>query len=128
MFVLVFSILISNFSYMYKNLRLIYITTSNKEEARRIGRMLVEEKLAACVNIIDGMESIYRWEGKIEEASECILIAKTHYSKVKPLTERVKALHSYQCPSIVSITLTEDEGNIAYLNWLLEESKDELKM
>ncbi len=108
---------------MYYNLRYIYITTSNKEEARKIGRKLVEERLAACVNIIDGMESIYRWEGKVHEAAECVLIAKTHYSKVKKLTERVKELHSYSCPCIVSMTITEDEGNKEYLDWLVRDSK-----
>tara|TARA_R110000868_G_scaffold235273_9_gene489180 strand:+ start:40454 stop:40780 length:327 start_codon:yes stop_codon:yes gene_type:complete len=108
---------------MYYNLRYIYITTSSKEEARKIGFALVEEKLAACVNIIDKMESIYRWDGEIKEANECVLIAKTHYSKVKKLTNRVKKLHSYNCPCIVSLTITEDEGNKEYLDWLIKESK-----
>ena len=110
---------------MYNNLRLIYITTSTKEEARNIGRDLVEKRLAACVNIIDGMESIYRWEGKIEEAQECILIVKTHYSKVQALTNRVLKLHSYECPSIISFTITEDEGHTPYLDWIIQETKDE---
>lgn len=109
---------------MYNNLRLIYITTPTKQEARTIGRTLVEEGLAACVNIIDGMESIYAWEGKIEEAKESILIAKTHYSKVKLLTKKVKKMHSFDCPCVVSVTLTEKEGNHDYLNWLLKESRE----
>ncbi|HLR26650.1 MAG TPA: divalent-cation tolerance protein CutA, partial [Fodinibius sp.] len=75
---------------MFLNLRLVYITTGSKEEAQSIGRKLVEEKLAACVNIVDGMESIYRWEGKIVEDQETILIAKTPYHNVKDLTKRVK--------------------------------------
>lgn len=108
---------------MYYNLRYIHITTSTKEEARKIGRVLVEDRLAACVNILDGMESIYHWKGKIEEANETILIAKTNYSKVRALTEKVKELHSYDCPCIVSLTITEDEGNKEYLNWLLNQSK-----
>lgn len=110
---------------MFYNLRLVYITTKNREEARKIGRTLVEEKLAACVNIIDGMESIYRWKGKIEEAKEAILIAKTPYHNVKPLTERVKKLHSYECPCVVSLTLTEQEGNDDYLRWLIKETQDQ---
>ncbi len=109
---------------MYNNLRLIYITTGNREEAERIGRSLVEQRLAACVNIIDGMKSIYRWEGEVEEAQETILIAKTHYSKVKALTEQVKSMHSYDCPCVVSISLTEEEGNADYIRWLIKESKD----
>ncbi|RNC83900.1 MAG: divalent-cation tolerance protein CutA [Balneola sp.] len=107
---------------MYYNLRYIYITTSSKEEARKIGRDLVEKRLAACVNIVDGMESIFWWEGKIEESNECVLIAKTAYSKVRALTDRVKELHSYDCPSVVSLTITEDEGNKDYLDWLIKES------
>lgn len=109
---------------MYNNLRLIYITTSDKEQARTIGKDLVENRLAACVNIIDGMRSIYRWKGELVEETETILIAKTHYSKVKKLTKRVKKLHSYECPCVISLTITEDEGNEDYLNWLLDESND----
>ncbi len=71
---------------MFFNLRLVYITTGSKQEAKSIGRSLVEEKLAACVNIVDGMESIYRWEGEIVEDQETILIAKTPYHNVKELT------------------------------------------
>ncbi len=110
---------------MFYNLRMVYITTKDKEEARTIGRTLVEDKLAACVNIIDGMESIYRWEGQIEEANEAILIAKTPYHNVKPMTERVKELHSYDCPCIVSLTLTEQEGNDDYLRWLIKETQNQ---
>jgi len=110
---------------MFYNLRLIYITTKDREEARKIGRTLVEEKLAACVNIIDGMESIYRWKGKIEEANECILLAKTPYHNVKPLTERVKEMHSYECPCVISLTMTEQEGNEGYLRWLIKETKSQ---
>jgi len=110
---------------MFYNLRLVYITTGNKEEARKIGKTLVEERLAACVNIIDGMESIYRWEGEVREDNECILIAKTPYHNVKPVTERVKELHSYDCPCVVSLTLTEQEGNEEYLQWLIKESKSQ---
>lgn len=107
---------------MYYNLRYIYITTSSKEEALKIGRDLVEKRLAACVNIVDGMQSIFWWEGKIQESQECVLIAKTTYSKVRALTDRVKELHSYECPCVVSLTITEDEGNKDYLDWLIKES------
>lgn len=113
---------------MYNNLRLAYITTKNKEEARSIGKKLIQEELAACINIVDGMESMYRWEGKIVEEKECVLIAKTHYSKMKILTKRIKELHSYDCPCVLSITLTENEGNKDYLEWLISESKGELSV
>ncbi|WP_138432023.1 divalent-cation tolerance protein CutA [Fodinibius saliphilus] len=108
---------------MFYNLRLAYITTKDKEEARSIGRTLVEEKLAACVNIVDGMEAIYRWEGEVVEDSETILIAKTPYHNVKELTTRVKELHSYECPCIISLQLTEQEGNDDYQQWLIKNSK-----
>lgn len=108
---------------MFYNLRLVYITTSNKEEAKDIGRTLVKENLAACVNIVDGMEAIYRWEGEIVEDEETILIAKTPYHNVKKLTNRVKELHSYDCPCVISLQLSEQEGNEEYQHWLLEESQ-----
>lgn len=103
---------------MFKNLRLVYITTSDKKEAKKIGRALVNERLAACVNIIDGMESMYRWKGQVEEDNECILIAKTNLRHVSKLTNRVKELHSYECPCVITFTLNEQEGNGEYLDWL----------
>lgn len=106
---------------MYHNLRLAYITTSDKEEARKIGRSLVENKLAACVNIIDGMESIYEWKGELVEAKETILIAKTHYSKMAAINEHVKALHSYEVPCIISYSINEEGGNKEYITWLLNQ-------
>lgn len=108
---------------MFFNLRFVYITTSNKQEAREIGHLLVEEKLASCVNIVDGMEAIYRWKGEIVEDQETILIAKTPYHNVNELTERVKELHSYDCPCVISLQFTEQEGNEEYQHWLLKNSK-----
>jgi len=108
---------------MFFNLRLVYITTKDKQEAKMIGKKLVEEQLAACVNIIEGMESIYRWEGEIVEDNETILIAKTPYHNVKELTNRVKELHSYDCPCVISLQLSEQEGNEEYQHWLLKNSK-----
>jgi periplasmic divalent cation tolerance protein len=106
---------------MYRNLRLVYITTNNEEEALKLGRKLVEERLAACINVIPAMKSVYRWEGELVEDNEAILIVKTHYSKMPELTEFVKKAHSYECPCVVSFNLSEDEGNTEYLNWLLGE-------
>lgn len=103
---------------MFRNLRFVYITTKNRKEAKNIGSTLVKEKLAACANIIDNMESIYEWKGKIESDKECILIAKTTYGNVSDLTKRVKELHSYEVPCVVSINLSEQEGNEEYLDWL----------
>lgn len=103
---------------MFRNLRFVYITTKNHKEAKKIGSALVEEKLAACANIIDNMESIYEWKGKIETDSECILIAKTTYGNISDLRKRVKELHSYDVPCVISINLSEQEGNEEYLDWL----------
>lgn len=108
---------------MFKNLRFVYITTKDKEEARKIGKAIIEARLAACVNIIDGMESMYHWNGNVETDNETILIAKTPYHNVNELTKLVKDLHSYDCPCVVSLTLTEQEGNEDYLHWLLKEAR-----
>jgi periplasmic divalent cation tolerance protein len=104
---------------MFRNLRFVYITTKDREEARKIGEDLVQSRLAACVNIIDGMETIYRWKGEVETGTECILIAKTTYSNVARVTERIKEIHSYEVPCVISLNLAEQEGNEEYLNWLL---------
>ena len=99
---------------------LVYITTKNKEEAKKIGKKLVEERLAACVNIIDNMNSMYRWEEKIEYDSEAILIAKTRQSLFKKLTARVKELHSYAVACIIALPILD--GNTEYLRWLEQET------
>ena len=102
-------------------LNLVYITTKDKEEARRIGKELVKARLAACVNIIDKMNSFYWWEGKIQDEFEAILIAKTKESLVSELIEKVKSLHSYSCPCIISLPILD--GNKEYLEWLEKETK-----
>ena len=95
---------------------LVYMTAGSPEEARRIGDALVTEQLAACVNLIDGMTSIYRWQGDIQRDTETVIIAKTVERHVEALTERVKALHSYDCPCVV--TLPIDAGNADFLTWI----------
>ncbi len=95
-----------------------YITAGSRDEALRIGRRLVEERLAACVNILDGMTSVYRWEGAVEEAGEAVLIAKTRADLFERLAARVRALHSYDVPCVVELTV--GRGNPAYLAWLEE--------
>lgn len=96
--------------------RFIYITAGSEAEARKIAAALVEERLAACANIIPGMRSIYRWEGKIAEDEETVIIAKTVKDRVPALIERVRALHSYDCPCVVSLAV--EDGNPEYLDWL----------
>ena len=108
---------------MYYNLRMVYITTPDKATAKTIGRKILKNHLAACVNIVDGMESMYWWEGKIIEDKECILLVKTHYSNMKQLTKLVNKHHPYDCPCVISYTITEDEGSEEYRNWLIKESQ-----
>lgn len=93
-----------------------YITAGSPEEAARIGRALVEERLAGCVNILPGMTSIYRWDGAIETATETVLIAKTRAGLFERLAARVRELHSYEVPCVVE--LPAGRGNPAYLDWL----------
>jgi periplasmic divalent cation tolerance protein len=99
---------------------LVYMTVESKAQALSIGRSLVEERLAACVNVIEGMNSIYRWEGKIEEADEVVLIAKTRRARLDQLIARVKALHGYDCPCIVALPIVK--GNPDYLAWIDRET------
>lgn len=100
----------------------VYMTTATVEEARVIGRRLVEERLAACANILPAMESIYRWQGRIEAAQEAVLIAKTRAVLVDQLAARVRELHSYDCPCVVALPITA--GNPAYLRWLGAETSE----
>ncbi len=98
-----------------------YITTSNVEEATRIGRTLVEGRLAACVNILPNMQSLYWWQEKIQSDNECVLLAKTSAEHCQALVEQVKKLHSYQCPCIALLPVTG--GNPNYLQWIIDETK-----
>lgn len=103
------------------NVNLIYITAGSVEEARTIGNKLVSDRLAACVNIIDNVSSMYWWEGEIQDDKEVILIAKTKESLVPELVEKVRSMHSYSCPCIVSLPILN--GNRAFLDWVVEETK-----
>jgi periplasmic divalent cation tolerance protein len=98
----------------------VYITAKDKAQALAIGRALVEDRLAACVNVWDGMTSVYRWDGAIEEASEAVLIAKTTEPHLPAIIERVKGIHSYQIPCVVAWPLAA--GNPPYLNWIERET------
>lgn len=97
-------------------IRWVYMTADSVEEARRIGRLLVEKRLAACVNIIENMISIYRWEGEIQDGAEAVLIAKTQAGRLSELIEEVRAAHSYSCPCVVVLPITE--GNPEFLEWI----------
>lgn len=99
---------------------LLYVTCASLEEAAKIGRALVEERLVACANIIPGMRSIYRWQGKLAEESECVLILKTRAQLVEKATARVKALHSYSVPCVLELPV--GRGHQPYIDWLLAET------
>lgn len=96
---------------------LIYTTYPSLVEASKAGRALVETGLCACVNIIPGMRSIYRWEGRIEEAEETVMILKTRAGHVTRVTGAVKRSHPYEMPAV--LVLPVSGGNQAYIDWIL---------
>ena len=96
--------------------RIVLTTTANPEEATRLGRTLVEERLAACATLIPAAQSIYRWEGEVETASETLLLLKTAPQQLEALEARLLELHSYQTPEF--LVLRVESGNPAYLDWL----------
>jgi len=98
----------------------VYMTVATREEAETIGRTLVEERLAACVNLLPDMRSIYRWHGRIESASEIVLIAKTRQDLTHALLARVNILHSYDVPCAVVLPITD--GLPDFLRWIDEET------
>ena len=99
----------------------VYMTAGSVDEARGIADALVTDRLAACVNMIEGMISVYRWQGAVQHDTETVLIAKTRKDRVEALTERVKALHSYDCPCIV--TLPVESGSDDFLDWINDQLK-----
>ncbi len=92
------------------------VTAPSQAEAEAIGRAVVEARLAASVNIVPGVSSLYWWEGAVREAGEAMLWMKTRADLVAPLTTRVKALHSYACPCVIALPITG--GNADYLAWI----------
>lgn len=97
---------------------IVFITTSNEDEASKIARTLVESKLAACVNIVRNLRSIYRWQGKIEDESEILMIVKTQKRLFQSLAQKVREMHSYTVPEIIAMPVIE--GSEDYLKWLKE--------
>jgi periplasmic divalent cation tolerance protein len=100
------------------NKRIVLTTAASEEEARKIGRHLVEQGLAACVNIIPGVESIYRWKGKIESAQEWLLIVKTTAERFPAVRDAIRELHSYDLPECIAFSV--EDGSLPYLKWLEE--------
>ena len=97
------------------------VTCKDRAQAQRIGKALVGERLAACVNVVPGVTSIYRWEGRVEKAGEVLLIIKSRAALAKKLATRVRALHSYSVPEVVTLPIVS--GSPAYLSWLRESTR-----
>ena len=108
----------------YKNMCepiVVLVTCGSEEEALKIAHSLVEGQLAACVNLISPIRSIYRWEGKIWDETEWLLIVKTQRQRFEELEKEVKSLHSYSVPEIIGLPIVE--GTSSYLDWLEEMTK-----
>jgi len=94
----------------------VLITASSEEEALKIAESLVNEKKAACVNIVPGVDSVFRWEGKLDSARESLLLVKTKASLFPEIVELVKRMHSYEVPEIIALPIIA--GSEDYLKWL----------
>ena len=99
----------------------VYVTTPTHAEAETLARAAVEERLAACANILPAMTSLYRWQGKIEEGREAVLILKTRAALFDALTARLKTLHPAECPCIVALPLVA--GEAGFLRWIGDETQ-----
>ncbi len=100
----------------------IYMTAGSKDEAAKIGKELVTARLAACVNILDNMNSVYLWQGEIQVDTEVVMIAKTTEDRIPQLIEKVQSMHSYDCPCIVSLPVLG--GYQPFLDWVAAEVKN----
>ncbi len=99
----------------------IYVTAADEAEAERIARKVVEERLAACANMLGAIKSVYWWEGKVCEGDEVALVLKTSNSRKDELVNRIRQLHSYDCPCIVCLPIAD--GNSDFLQWIDSETK-----
>lgn len=99
----------------------VYVTARDLAEGRKIAQHLLTQKLAACVNIVSGVESHYRWEGKLEQSSEVLLVIKARKAHFGKLTKAVKDVHSYSVPEIIALPIADGERK--YLAWLGQETQ-----
>ncbi|MCS7279508.1 MAG: divalent-cation tolerance protein CutA [Thermodesulfobacteriaceae bacterium] len=102
----------------------IYVTFPSEEEAKKIGKILLEERLCACINLYSQVKSFYWWEGKIEEATESILIVKTRKALAKKVEETILKYHSYTVPCIM--VFSAEEGFKPFIEWIYRETKEDL--
>ena len=100
--------------------RVAFSTAPDAETAARIARALVEERLAACVNLVPAVRSIYRWQGVVEDQTEVLLVIKTSAERVGPLAERLRALHPYEVPELLALPVAAGLG--PYLDWVAAEA------
>ena len=94
----------------------VLVTTSSEEEATVLGKMLVEHRLVACVNVLPKVKSIFQWDGKISEEEECLMILKTRKPLFRALEKTIIAQHSYDVPEIIALPIVE--GSPSYLSWV----------
>lgn len=99
----------------------VYITTSCSDESHKIGKILVEERLAACANIFPEIASIYQWDGKLCESKESVLILKTRSNLFQKVEAHVRSVHSYETPCIVALPIVS--GSKEYIDWISKETK-----
>lgn len=99
----------------------LYVTCANAVEAETIARALVGERLAACANVLGTVRSFYWWNGEVQDGSEVALVLKTQRNRVDAATERIKVLHSYDCPCVVSLEIRG--GNRDFLEWIVRETQ-----
>ncbi|MHB8872700.1 MAG: divalent-cation tolerance protein CutA [Myxococcaceae bacterium] len=95
---------------------LVLVTAPNLDKAAELGRTVVEEGLAACANLVPGLRSIYRWEGKVHDEGEVLMLLKTRDALFDALRERIVSLHPYQCPEVLKLAV--DAGHAPYLDWV----------
>lgn len=100
--------------------RVVLVTAPDAEVAERLARTLVDERLAACVNAVPAVRSFYRWEGRVEDASEVLLVVKTRADRTAALAARVREIHPYELPEVLELPAVG--GSPAYLDWLRKES------
>lgn len=102
---------------------IVYMTAPNRREAESIGRQLVEQRLAACVNILGPIRSIYRWQGKVHHAGETAFLAKTRATLMRKLVRQVRAQHGYECPCVVALPI--QGGYRPFLQWIADETRQD---
>ncbi len=101
------------------NVRFVYVTVGNKDEAATIAKALITSGLAACVNILDNMQAFYMWEGKLQDDAEVVMIAKTTEARIPELVEKVRSLHSDDCPCVLALPVVG--GHQPFLDWIAQE-------